>query len=56
MRYYTHIALGILLYTLFVWLLDQPFTIAGILFTAWISIMPDLIERVIGDIEAGGIQ
>jgi membrane-bound metal-dependent hydrolase YbcI (DUF457 family) len=54
MRYYTHIALGILLYTLFVWLIDQPFTIAGILFTAWISIMPDLIEKVIGEHRSWG--
>ena len=54
MRYYTHITLGILLYTLFVWLLDQPFTIAGILFTAWISIMPDLIEKAIGEHRSWG--
>ena len=54
MRYYTHITLGILLYTLLVWLLDQPFTVAGILFTAWISIMPDLIERAIGEHRSWG--
>lgn len=54
MKYYTHITFGILLYTLFVWLLNQPFTIAGILFTAWISIMPDLIEKAIGEHRSWG--
>ena len=54
MKYYTHIALGILLYTLLTWLVNQPFTIAGILFTAWISIMPDLIEKAIGEHRSWG--
>jgi membrane-bound metal-dependent hydrolase YbcI (DUF457 family) len=54
MKYYTHITFGILLYTLFVWLLNQPFTVVGILFTAWISIMPDLIEKVISEHRSWG--
>ena len=54
MRYYTHIALGVLLYTLFVWIFNQTFSVAGILFTAWISIMPDLIERAIGEHRSWG--
>lgn len=54
MRNYTHIALGVLLYTLFVWIFDQPFSIAGILFTVWISVMPDLIEKAIGEHRSWG--
>lgn len=49
MRFYTHIAGGILLFTLLVWLFNLPFSMVGILFTGWISILPDLVDRVTGD-------
>lgn len=49
MRFYTHIAGGILLFTLLVWLFNLPFSIAGILFTGWISVLPDLVDRVVGE-------
>lgn len=49
MKYYTHIPAGILLYTLLVWLLNEPFSIAGILLTAGISVLPDLIDKMTGE-------
>jgi membrane-bound metal-dependent hydrolase YbcI (DUF457 family) len=49
MRFYTHIAGGILLFTLLVWIFNLPFSIAGLLFTGWISVLPDLVDRVIGE-------
>lgn len=49
MRFYTHIAGGVLLFTLLVWIFNLPFSIAGLLFTGWISVLPDLVDRVIGE-------
>lgn len=48
MKFYTHIPAAILLYSVLVWIFNEPFTIAGILFTAWISVMPDLLDKITG--------
>lgn len=49
MKFYTHIPAAILLYSVLVWIFNEPFTIAGILFTAWISVMPDLLDKITGE-------
>ena len=48
MKFYTHIPAAILIYSVLVWIFNEPFTLAGILFTAWISVMPDLLDKVTG--------
>ncbi|WP_321421712.1 metal-dependent hydrolase [uncultured Methanobacterium sp.] len=48
MKFYTHIPAGLLLYTILVWILNQPYTIGGVLFVIFISILPDLLDRVLG--------
>lgn len=49
MKFYTHIAGGVLLFTLLVWLFNLPFSFAGIFFVGFVSVLPDLIDRVIGE-------
>ncbi len=48
MRFFTHIAGGLLLYTVLVWLLNQPYTLAGIMFVTIGSLLPDLIDQATG--------
>lgn len=48
MKFYTHIPAGLLLYTVFVWILNQPYTMGAVLFVIFISILPDLLDRVLG--------
>ena len=48
MRFFTHIAGGLLIYTVLVWLLNQPYTIAGIMFVTIGSLLPDLIDQATG--------
>lgn len=49
MRFFTHIAAGLLLYTVLVWLLNQPYTLAGLMFVTIGSLIPDLIDQATGD-------
>jgi len=49
MRFYTHIAAGLLLYTLLVWIFALPYSIAGFLVVILFSVLPDLIDKVTGD-------
>lgn len=49
MRFYTHIPAGLLLYTVLVWALNQPYSIAGILIVVLFSILPDLVDKVAGE-------
>jgi membrane-bound metal-dependent hydrolase YbcI (DUF457 family) len=49
MRFYTHIAAGLLLYTLLVWIFALPYSIAGFLVVVFFSVLPDLIDKVTGD-------
>lgn len=49
MKFYTHIAGGVLLFTLLVWLFNLPFSFAGIFFVGFVSVLPDLVDRVIGE-------
>lgn len=48
MRFFTHVAGGLLLYTVLVWLLNQPYTLAGIMFVTIGSLLPDLIDQATG--------
>lgn len=48
MRFFTHIAAGLLLYTVLVWLLNQPYTLAGLMFVTIGSLLPDLIDQATG--------
>lgn len=49
MRFFTHLAGGLLLYTVLVWLLNQPYTLAGIMFVSIGSLLPDLIDKATGE-------
>lgn len=49
MRFYTHIAAGLLLYTLLVWIFALPYTVVGVLVVVLFSVLPDLIDRVTGE-------
>lgn len=47
MRSYTHIAGAILFYIIFAFLLNLNHLILGTFFVAWISLFPDIIERLL---------
>ena len=49
MRFYTHIPAGLLLYTILIWVFNQPYTLAGVLVVVLFSVLPDLIDRVTGE-------
>lgn len=48
MRYYTHIAAAILLYIVIAYFVNLNSILLGIFFAAWISVFPDLIDKVTG--------
>jgi len=48
MREYTHIAGAILFYLLFAYLLNLHYIIPGIIFAGWISVFPDILDKLIG--------
>lgn len=48
MRFYTHIAGSILFFMIFCFLLDIKNPLIGIFFAAWISVFPDLIDKLTG--------
>lgn len=48
MKFYTHVPASLLLYTILVWILNQPYTIGGVLFVIVISVLPDLLDKVLG--------
>jgi inner membrane protein len=48
MRSYTHIAGAVLLFISFAYLTNLNYLWIGILFAAWISMFPDLLDRLIG--------
>lgn len=47
MKEYTHIAGGVLFFLIFAYILDLNYIISGMIFAGWISIFPDVIERMI---------
>lgn len=49
MRFYTHIPAGLLLYTILIWVFNQPYTLAGVLVIMLFSVLPDLIDKVTGE-------
>lgn len=49
MRFYTHIPAGLLLYTILIWVFNQPYTLAGVLVVVLFSVLPDLIDKVTGE-------
>lgn len=49
MKFYTHVAGGLLLYVFLVWMFNQPFSIGGILAVSCMSIVPDLLDRMVGE-------
>ena len=48
MREYTHIAGAVLFFLIFAYLLNFDHVIFGIVFAGWISVFPDIIEKLIG--------
>jgi len=48
MREYTHIAGAILFYLILVYLLNLHDIIIGIIFAGWISVFPDILDKLIG--------
>ncbi|MGC9516202.1 MAG: metal-dependent hydrolase [Methanomicrobiales archaeon] len=48
MRYYTHIAGGLLSFIIFAHIVDFNHTLLGLFFAGWISILPDLSEHITG--------
>ena len=49
MREYTHVAGALLLYACIAFLINLPITIAGLFFAGWISLFPDIIDRLHGE-------
>lgn len=49
MKFYTHVAGGLLLYVFLVWMFNQPFSIGGTLAVSCMSIVPDLLDRLVGE-------
>lgn len=49
MRFYTHIPAGLLLYTILIWVFNQPYTLAGVLVVVLFSVLPDLIDKATGE-------
>jgi membrane-bound metal-dependent hydrolase YbcI (DUF457 family) len=49
MRFYTHIPAGLLLYTILIWVFNQPYTLASVLVVVLFSVLPDLIDKVTGE-------
>lgn len=49
MREYTHVAGALLLYVSLAFLINLNITIIGIFFTGWISIFPDIMDRLFGE-------
>lgn len=49
MKFYTHITGGLLLYVFLVWIFNQPFSIGGILAVCCMSVIPDLLDRMVGE-------
>lgn len=48
MRSYTHIAAAILFYMIITFLLDLGHFLLGLILAAWISVFPDLVDRITG--------
>ncbi len=48
MRSYTHIAAALLFYLIFAFILDLDHFLVGLFFAAWISVFPDLVDRLTG--------
>jgi inner membrane protein len=48
MRFYTHIAGAAFFFILFAYLLEIPQPMLGIVFAAWISVFPDIIDKLVG--------
>lgn len=49
MKFYTHIAGGLLFYVFMVWMFNQPFNYVGIMAVCCMSVIPDLLDRIIGE-------
>ena len=49
MREYTHVAGALLLYASIAFLINLPVTIAGLFFAGWISLFPDIVDRLLGE-------
>ena len=49
MREYTHIAGAVLFFLIFAYLLNLVNVIFGIVFAGWISVFPDVIDKLIGN-------
>ena len=48
MRSYTHIAAALLFYVIFSFLLNLDHFLIGIFLAAWISVFPDVVDRILG--------
>jgi inner membrane protein len=48
MRTYTHIAGAVLFFLIFSYLLDIPNLLLGFFFVVWISVFPDIMDRLVG--------
>lgn len=49
MRYYTHIAFALFIYILIMFIQGMTISPLGVFFAGWISVLPDIIERFIGE-------
>lgn len=54
MRFYTHIAGGILLFVILVWIFSLPLSLIGLIVVSLVSVIPDLIDRVVGEYRGWG--
>ena len=54
MKFYTHIAGGLLLYVFLVWMFNQPLNLVGIMAVCCVSVIPDILDRLVGEHRSWG--